>query len=74
MKTYAYVATETCRYTRAVELGGYDGDTRVSQSGDYHPWTSGKRETLRLMAAGGCAEAYTRRAASAVARLKGWMQ
>lgn len=73
MKVYAYVAAECCVHTRAQEPGTEYQGVRISQHPDYWVWTAGKRETLRLIAAGSSHQAYTRRAARAVAELLGWL-
>lgn len=66
--TYAYVTTETCTRTLAVEPGN-----QIHRNHDYCRWTAGKRETIRIIhSTGDAANAYRRRAAIAVSQLKGW--
>jgi hypothetical protein len=72
MKIYAYVTSETCVRTRAFEPGDEYQGQRVSRHGDLYPWTRGKRATLAAMDLDGAANQYTRRAARAVAEMKGW--
>ena len=69
MKTYAYVTSETCSYTRAELPGETVSDRPVSRHGDYVPWRYGKRETVRILAIG---SGWIHRAARAVAMLYGW--
>lgn len=72
MKTYAYVSSETCTWTRAFAPGEYLDDVRVSRHGDLVPWRYGKRETLEILKRDGAANAWMRRAARAVAGMMGW--
>ena len=72
-KTYAYVTSATCTTQRAVKCGTEIGNTRVSRDNDYEPWTSGKRETLSLIAQGSSNVAMRRwQMARMVAALLGW--
>lgn len=67
-KTYAYVASETCCYTRAFEPGEEHQGQRISRHGDYVAWTRGKRDTLSRCTLAG----WEGRAARAVADRLGW--
>ena len=69
--TYAYVSSECCVYTRAFEPGEEYQGVRVSKHGDLWRWCHGKRATLKRMESDKVSP-YERRAARAVAELKGW--
>ena len=76
-KIYAYVTSETCTTQRAVRSGTEIGNagTRVSQCGDYEPWTMCKRETLGLIAQGNSNVSMRRwQSARLVAELLGWAE
>jgi len=69
IRTYAYVANETCAYIGAfLPRETVDGQP-ISKHGDYVAWTYGKKETLRRARLG---KGYEARAAQAVQRLLGW--
>ena len=74
MKIYAYVTREACRVTDAAKPGSWIGrdEIPVSKHGDYDRWCYGKRETLAI-ANDWLYRPYYRAAASAVAKLMGWV-